>query len=152
MLLERTGERNETTLFSSVKNTCKCIKMVVLQIHRSFAAMQKVGVIRSIRSDIKAEKKRQCKEQRNYKRVLLRHIKFRLSICDHDFHISSLQVYNKRYKKKQLSPVSTVSCLSFACHTLSTFFHQNLKRQASECNWSLDQDQDRSISSSIASC
>ena len=55
----------------------------VLQIHRSFAAMQKVGVIRSIRSDIKAEEKRQRKEQR----VLLQHIKFRLSICDHDFHI-----------------------------------------------------------------
>ena len=51
------GRKNETTLFSSVKNTCKCIKMFVLQIHRSFAAMQKVGAIRSIRSDIKAEKK-----------------------------------------------------------------------------------------------
>ena len=49
--------------------------------------MQKVGVIRSIRSNIKAEKKRQRKEQRNYKGVLLQHIKFRLSICDHDFHI-----------------------------------------------------------------
>ena len=40
----------------------------------------------SIRSDIKAEKKRQRKEQRNYKRILLQHIKFRLSVCDHDFH------------------------------------------------------------------
>ena len=33
-----------------------------------------------------------------------------------------------------------------------SFFNQNLKRHASECNSSLDQDQDRSINSSIASC
>ena len=119
--------------------------MFVLQVHRSFAAMQKVEVIRSNRSDIKAEKKDKEITKGFYCSIL----NFGCQSVIMIFIFSSLQVYNKSYKKKQLSPVSTVSCL---IHTLSTFFHQNLKRHARECNSSLDQDQDRSISSSIASC
>ena len=106
--------------------------------------MQKVGVIRSIRSNIKAEKKDKEKNKEITKGFYCSILNFGCQSVIMIFIFSSLQVYNKGYKKKQLSPVSTVSCL---IHTLSTFFHQNLKIHARECNSSLDQDQDRSISS-----
>lgn len=119
--------------------------MFVLRIHRSFAAMQKVGVIQSIRSDIRAEKKDKEKNKEITKGFYCSILNFGCQSVITIFIFFFLEIYNKRSKKKQLSPVSTVSCLSFACHTLSIFFHQNLKRHASECNSSLDQDQDRSI-------
>ena len=82
--------------------------------------MQKVGVIRSIRSNIKAEKKDKEKNKEITKGFYCSILNFGCQSVIMIFIFSSLQVYNKGYKKEQLSPVSTVSCL---IHTLSTFFH-----------------------------
>ena len=60
--------------------------------------MQKVGVIRSIRSNIKAEKKDKEITKGFYCSIL----NFGCQSVIMIFIFSSLQVYNKGYKKKQL--------------------------------------------------